>query len=315
MPNLYANFIGIDVSKNKLDVYFTKNKKSFCVSNDKQGIKSLLQNFTPSKDLLVLIDLTGGYEACAVDAFFKAGFNVHRAQGRKVKNFVRSYGQSAKTDKIDALMLTVYGAKMQETLRLHQPHDRILSQLVSRREDLKDMLLKEKNRKEHFNNKITKRSLDNTISYLQKEIKSIEQEINNLIDQNKELKDKAKVINSVKSVGDKTTMTLLAALPELGHANRRQIAALAGLAPYANDSGSSSKKRKTSVGRPVVKRMLFMCAIVAIVNDPHLKAFYEKLRSKGKMKMVAIVAVMRKLLIIINNACKHFYLQRTFTSA
>ena len=315
MPNLYANFIGIDVSKNKLDVYFTKNKKSFCVSNDKQGIKSLLQNFTPSQDLLVLIDLTGGYETCAVDAFFKAGFNVHRAQGRKVKNFVKSYGQSAKTDKIDALMLTVYGAKMQETLRLHQPHDHILSQLISRREDLKDMLLKEKNRKEHFNDKFTKRSLDNTIKYLQKELESIEQEINNLIDQNKELKDKAKVINSVKSVGDKTTMTLLAALPELGHANRRQIAALAGLAPYANDSGSSSKKRKTSVGRPVVKRMLFMCAIVAIVNDPHLKAFYEKLRLKGKMKMVAIVAVMRKLLIIINNACKAFYAQRTFTSA
>ena len=315
MPNLYADFIGIDVSKNKLDVYCTKSKKSFSVTNDKKGIKSLLQNFTASKDLLVLIDLTGGYESSAVDAFFKAGFNVHRAQGRKTKNFLRAYGQNAKTDKIDAKMLTVYGAKMQETLRLYQPYDHILSQLISRREDLKDMLQKEKNRKEHFNDKFTKRSLTNTINCLQKELETIEQEINNLIDQNKELKDKAQVIKSIKSVGDKTTMTLLAALPELGHANRRQIAALAGLAPYANDSGSLYGRRRTTAGRAVVKKMLFMCAMGAIRQDGYLKTFYQKLLSNGKQKMVAIVAVMRKLLIFINNACKTLYSKRSFTGA
>jgi transposase len=315
MPNLYADFIGIDVSKNKLDVYATKNKKYYSVSNDKKGINSLLKLFEPSPDLLVLIDLTGGYEAIATDAFFKAGFSVHKARGLNLKQFTRSFGQKAKTDKIDAKMLTVYGAKMQESLRLYQPDDNQLKELVSRRQDLKDMLQKEKNRMEHFQDKAAKRSLSSSISFLKKQIEDIELEIKERIDKDKELKEKAKVIDSVKSVGDNTTMILLAALPELGRANRREIAALAGVAPYANDSGALNKRRMTSSGRPLVKKTLFMCALVAIVNNAAMRTFYKKLVSNGKQKMVAIVAVMRKLIVIINNACKAFYLQRTFNGA
>jgi transposase len=110
-------------------------------------------------------------------------------------------------------------------------------------------------------------------------------------------------------------MTLLAVMPELGKANRREITALAGLAPYANDSGKTSKRRRTSAGQPLVKRMLFMCAMVAIRNNKALKTFYEKLTKNSKLKMVAIVAVMRKLLVIINNCCKQFYLDNTYTNA
>jgi len=313
MPNLYANFVGIDVSKDKLDVYEAKNKKYHTVSNDKKGIAQLLKLLSPQADLLVLVDLTGGYENNAANALHKKGFNVHKAQGRKIKQFMSSFGQKAKTDRIDAKMLTIYGAKMQETLRLYQPCDNQLKELISRREDLKDMLQKEKNRKERFCNKHAVSSLTSTIYFLQKKIEEIESEINEIINNDKELKEKAQAIKSVKSVGDKTAMTLLAVLPELGFANRREIAALAGLAPYANDSGKSSKKRKTSIGRPLVKRMLFMCAMVAIQKHSALKAFYDNLIQKAKMKMVAIVAVMRKLLVIINNACKAFYAQRTFT--
>ena len=315
MPNLYANFIGIDVSKNKLDIYDTKNEKFYSVSNDTKSINCLLKLFEPSADLLVLIDLTGGYENLVTDAFFKAGFNVHKAQGLNVKQFVRSFGQKAKTDKIDAKMLTIYGAKMQESLRLYQPNDNQLKELISRLEDLKDMLRREKNRKEHFQDKTIKHSLSSSINFLKKQIEEIEFEIKQRIDKNKELKDKAEAINSVKSIGDTTTMILLAALPELGRANRREIAALAGVAPYANDSGTLNKRRRTSVGRPFVKKTLFMCALVAIVYNRQLKDFYQKLVSNRKQKMVAIVAVMRKLLIIINNVCKDFYAQRTFTNA
>lgn len=315
MPNLYADFIGIDVSKHKLDVYFTKNKEFYSVSNDKKGIKSLLKAFKPNKNLLVLIDLTGGYESLVCNAFSEAGFNIHRARGLNVKQFARSFGQKAKTDKIDAKMLTIYGAKMQESLKLYQPCSNQLKELISRRQDLKDMLQKENNRKEHFQDKATKHSLSSSINFLKKQIEEIELEIKQRIDKDKELKEKAQAISSVKSVGDKTTMTLLAALPELGRANRREIAALAGLAPYANDSGTLYMRRRTSYGRPLVKKMLFMCALVAIVNNPDLKAFYERLISNGKQKMVAIVAVMRKLLIIINNVCKDFYLKTSFTSA
>ncbi|MDR1941166.1 MAG: IS110 family transposase [Endomicrobium sp.] len=311
---LYVNFIGIDVSKNNLDVYETRTKKSYRITNDAKGIKSLLKNFSPSKDLLVLIDLTGGYEAAIVNHFYKKGYNVHRAQGRKVRQFAASFGQKAKTDRIDAKMLTIYGEKMQETLRLYTvDSNEILKELISRREDLKSMLQKENNRKAHFADKIMQRSIKKTIAFLKEEIANVEEETKERIKNNPELKEKAKAISSVKSVGLKTTMSLLAALPELGKANRRQIAALAGVAPYANNSGTIHKNARTTAGRPIVKQMLFMCALGAVRNNCVLKAFYEKLCSKRKTKMVALVAVMRKLLIILNNRCKDFYLQRSFT--
>lgn len=313
MPNsIYSHFVGIDVSKSNLDVFVSMTNSFFSFPNDPSGFNLLLKSISPSNDTLVLVDLTGGYENLLVNYLFSNGFNVHRAQGRKVRLFISSYGQNAKSDKIDAKMLTIYGQKMQESLRLHQPSNNQLQELISRHQDIKDMLQKENNRKEHFNDKSAKRSIDYIIKALQKQLDSIEQEINKRINNSQELKQKAKAISSVKSVGQKTTMTLLAALPELGLINRRQIAALAGLAPFANDSGSCSKRRSTSHGRPLVKRSLFMCALVAIKHNLALKAFYQHLLNHGKVKMIAIVAVMRKLLIIINNRCKAFYAQRSF---
>ena len=204
---------------------------------------------------------------------------------------------------------------MQETLRLHKHQENKLQELISRREDIKDMLQKERCRKERFYDPAAKRSLTKIIDVLKEQLEAIEQEIKDRLAKDEELKEKAKVIQGVKAVGEKTTITLLAALPELGKANRRQIAALAGLAPYPNDSGQSSFRRRTTCGRPVVKRMLFMCALVAISKNKDLKDFYLKLTGNGKMKMVALVAVMRKLLIIINNRCKAFYAQRSFSFA
>ena len=309
---LYAHFIGVDVSKSKFDVFISNNNSFLSFSNDISGINSFLKSITPSADCLVLVDLTGGYDNLLVNKLISTGFNVHRAQGRKVRLFISSYGQNAKSDKIDAKMLAIYGQKMQDSLRLHQPSNNQLQELLSRRHHINDMLHKENNLKEHFHDNSAKRSIDSIIKFLQKQLLSIEHEIYQRINNDNELKDKAKVISSVKSVGKKTTITLLAALPELGLINRRQIAALAGLAPFANDSGSSYKRRTTSHGRPLVKRSLFMCALVAIRHNLALKAFYLHLLNRGKLKMIAIVAVMRKLLIFINNRCKAFYIQRAF---
>ena len=274
----------------------------------------MLKNFIVSADLLVLIDLTGGYEKLVVSAFYKAGFNICLAQGRKVRQFSAAFGQKAKTDVIDAKMLTIYGAKMQETLRLYKPSNEILKELISRRQELLDMLQKENNRKEHFTNKTIKRSLNSTADFLKKQIELIEKEIKEHIDKDKQLKAKSQIINSITSVGNKTTLILIASLPELGQANRRQIAALTGLAPFANDSGISNKRRTTRHGRRLVKRTLFMCALSAVKYHSTLKAFYEKLIANGKQKMLALVALMRKLLIIINNSCKSLYLQNSFTN-
>jgi len=309
---LYTEFVGIDVSKLKLDVFVTKSNEYFSVKNNKTGIKSLFKLIKPSARQLVLIDLTGGYESLAAKEFVVNGYNVHRAEGRKVKQFTKSFGQKAKNDKIDAKMLTIYGAKMQETLKLYQHTDNELQGLVSRREDIKEMLQQEKCRKEHFDG-FAKCSIIESIKSLQKQLQAVEQKIEELINKDEELNEKAKAIKSITSVGNITAMILLASMPEIGNANRRQIAALAGLAPYANDSGQSSFKRKTYGGRSLIKRMLFMCALGAIRRNEQLKAFYEKLISNGKVKMVAIVAVMRKLLIMINNSCKAYYAKRAST--
>jgi transposase len=310
---LYTEFVGIDVSKFKLDVFVKKSNEYFSVTNDKAGIKSLLKRIKPSASQLILIDLTGGYEALATKEFAVNGYNVHRAEGRKVKQFTKSFGQKAKNDKIDAKMLTIYGAKMQETLKLYEHTDNKLQELVSCREDIKEMLQQAKCRKEHFNDPVAKRAVNKLIKSLQEQLEVIEQEIKERINKDEELKEKASAIKNVNSVGDITTMALIAVMPEIGKANRRQIAALAGLAPFAKDSGQSSFKRKTYGGRPLVKRMLFMCALGAIRRNKELKAFYEKLISNGKVKMIAIVAVMRKLLIMINNSCKAFYAKRAST--
>jgi transposase len=253
MPKcVYSCFVGVDVSKSNLDLFVSKTNSSLSFLNHSSGINSLLKSISPTDDTLVLVDLTGGYDNLLVNTLYSKGFKVHRSQGRKVRLFISSYGQKAKSDKIDAKMIAIYGQKMQESLRLYKPNDTQLQELISRLQDIKNMLQKENNPKEHFFDKSAKQSIDSVIKVLQKQLDSIEQEINKRINNSQELKQKAKVISSVKSLGQKTTMTLLAALPELGFANRRQIAALAGLAPYANESGSCSKHPRTSLGRPIV---------------------------------------------------------------
>jgi transposase len=311
----YTNFVGIDVAKEKLDVYDTITKKHICVKNSLSGLKMLFKKFKPSKDLLVLIDLTGGYEILAADAFFAKGFNVHRAQGRKVKSFRLTIGQNAKTDKLDCEILTIYANKLQEILRLYEPANNNLKALVSRRKALKDMIKEERNRLEHGDGACIEKSICKHIKMLDNEKSIIEQEIEKEINKDEELKAKFKTIVSIKAVGEQTAATLIATMPELGKLNRREIAALAGVAPFANESGGSAKRRKTGIGRPLVKEMLFMCAMVAVNSREDMKVFYNKLVSNGKPRMVAMVAVMRKLLIIINYRCKMFYEQFTCSNA
>lgn len=310
MPKIYSQFVGIDVSKDKVDVYQTKNKKHSIFLNNETGIKEFLKEIKPESNTLVLIDLTGGYEKLFANALVSYGFDVHRAQGRRVKSFSKGIGQEAKTDKIDAQILTEYGRTAQAKLRLYKEETNYLKELNSRREDIVEMLNQEKIRKEHFSHKMSLKTFEENIANFEKQIDDLDKEIKNQINNDKELKEKAKVILSTKSIGHVTTGVLLANLSELGHANRREIAALVGVAPYANDSGKTLKKRKTGVGRSNVKRALYMCTMNAIQKNNEMKAFYDKLCAKGKLKMVAIVAVMRKLLIIVNNKCKEFYAKR-----
>ncbi len=305
--NNFKSFIGIDVSKAKLDIFFAKDKKHMEIENGKTAIKKLIESLEINNETLVIIDLTGGYEAIAVEAFFNASFPVHRAEGRRVKAFIRSFGQLAKTDKIDAQMLALYGEKMQENLGLYTPNqeeETKIKALVMRLADLKDTLQKEKNRYKAPNNKFVKKSISKHIKWLEKDLLLIEKEVDDEIENNQLLSAKRDVITSEKGVGNKTAAVLIALLPELGKVNRRQIAAIAGVAPYAKDSGTLSGHRFVKGGRKDIKKALFICTLVAIKHNKRLKAFYEKLIAKGKKKMVAITAVMRKLIVILNAKCK-----------
>lgn len=299
-------FIGIDVSKYKLDIFNSKTGEFVEIDNTKAAIRKYIRALELSEDLYIIIDLTGGYEALCVNEFYVKGYNIIRAEGRKVKAFARALGISAKTDKIDANILTQYGEKCFNTLRLYQPYNNQIKKLVMRLSDIKQLLQQEKNRlKAPDNMQIVTRSIKQLINIYEKEIAKLENEIEIIIENNEELRKKYKLLLEQKGIGKKVAYILLGLLPELGYLNRREIAALAGVAPFARDSGTINGYRRTGIGRVDVKKALFIAALVAIKYDEKMNLFYTNLTSRGKKKMVAVTATMRKIIITINAKIKY----------
>ena len=299
-------FIGIDVSKYKLDIYNSSTGEIRTIENSKSGIRKYLKTLEFSEETYIVIDLTGGYESLCVKMFYEKGFKVIRAEGRKVKNFSRAMGISAKTDRIDAKILSDYGEKCFEKLRLYTPYDSNIKKLVMRLSNLKDTVQKEKNRlKAPDNALIVSKSIKSTLKFYDKEITKLEKYIEEMIETNEALKRKYELLLSQKGVGKKVAFILLGLLPELGYLNRREVAALCGVAPFAKDSGTISGYRRTQSGRPEVKRALFLAALIAIQYDDKFKNIYASLLERAKPKMVAITAVMRKIIITLNAKIKN----------
>ena len=299
-------FIGIDVSKYKLDIFNSKTGEFVEIDNTKAAIRKYIRALEMSEDLYIIIDLTGGYEALCVNEFYVKGYNIIRAEGRKVKAFARALGISAKTDKIDAFILAQYGEKCFNTLRLYQPYNNQIKKLVMRLSDIKQLLQQEKNRlKAPDNMQIVTRSIKQLITIYEKEIAKLENEIEIIIENDEELRKKYKLLLEQKGIGKKVAYILLGLLPELGYLNRREIAALAGVAPFARDSGTINGYRRTGTGRVDVKKALFIAALVAIKYDEKMNLFYTNLTSRGKKKMVAVTATMRKIIITLNAKIKY----------
>lgn len=299
-------FIGIDVSKYKLDIFNSKTGEFIEIDNTKAAIRKYIRALELSEDLYIIIDLTGGYEALCVNEFYVKGYNIIRAEGRKVKAFARALGISAKTDKIDANILAQYGEKCFNTLRLYQPYNNQIKKLVMRLSDIKQLLQQEKNRlKAPDNMQIVTRSIKQLIKIYKKEIAKLENEIEIIIENDEELRKKYKLLLEQKGIGKKVAYILLGLLPELGYLNRREIAALAGVAPFARDSGTINGYRRTGTGRIDVKKALFIAALVAIKYDEKMNLFYTNLTSRGKKKMVAVTATMRKIIITLNAKIKY----------
>ncbi|WP_284450923.1 IS110 family RNA-guided transposase [Methylophaga thalassica] len=307
---VYTNFIGVDIGKFSfvVSVYGVKAIKEY--DNDAVGIKSFIKDYRPylSKGLCVL-ETTGGYEMRLVLSLCEAGYSVHRANARKVKHFIRSLGISAKTDKLDSKALALYGYERGARLDCFTPqssHALALYELVQRRQDLKRLLVAEKNRLKAPRADLVQASCQVMIETITHQIGLISEQINAFIEQDPALKAKKEILKSIPGIGEITANELLVLLPELGTLSRRQIASLAGVAPIANDSGAFKGYRATRYGRADIKPILFLSAMAARNSKSRLKTFYNRLIESGKKKMVALTALMRKIIVIANARLKEF---------
>lgn len=305
---LYNRFIGIDIGKYQFVVAIHGEKSTREYDNTREGVHQFLKDYkTKVSHTFVVLEATGGYERLLLLTLCQRGTAVHRANTRKVKNFIRSFGNPAKTDHLDAKALAFYGAERGSTLEIFKPvSDKALElfELTQRRKDLMQMLVAEKNRRQAPTLKHVKTSIDVMIRALTSEVSSIDERVSALISADEALSTRRQILQSIPGIGQVVASSLLALMPELGHMNRRQAASLAGLAPQANDSGKSKGYRRVAPGRNQMKPLLFMAAMAARRSNSRLKDFYEDLIARGKNKMVALVALMRKLIVIANARLK-----------
>lgn len=309
---LYNNYIGVDIGKAFFVVAVYGSKKTNEYTNTPAGIKAFINDFKNKlKTGLCILETTGGYEMRLLLTLCDAGFAAHRANTRKVKRFIQSYGNEAKTDKLDAKALSLYGYERAPRLELFAPQSSdafALFELVQRRNDLKQMCVAEKNRLSAPRADLIKSSCTAVIELLDKQLTMITDEINSRIESDPLLKAKKALLKTIPGIGDIVANELLVLLPELGTLTRRKIASLAGLAPKANDSGQFSGYRCISYGRQGIKPMLFLAAMAARNSNSSLKHFYNGLVASGKKKMVAITALMRKIIVIANAKIRDFNL-------
>lgn len=293
-------FVGIDVSKNSLDVAIQGDNNIYQFRNKASEIKLLIDQLKSVKPSLIVMEATGGYQTQAARMLYQAEFPVSVVNPARPKHFARSMGLLAKTDRIDAFMLAEFGQKVQPRESVMASEEEILlSSLVRRRKQLIQDRSAEKNRS-HIATPLMKSSIQKHINWLSDEILGLDSQIKSLVDANEEWQEKRKIIQSVPGVGAVTFITLLSELPELGKLNRKEIASLAGLAPFNHDSGSHSGKRFIKGGRQGVRNCLYMAVLSGIRFNPVIKEFYSRLVSKGKPAKVAMTACMRKLLVILN---------------
>jgi transposase len=294
--------VAIDVGKRQLEVALGSAGERFTEPNEPRALKRLTKRLLDSGCERVLIE-GGSYQNLLVAALRAAELPVVIINPRRVREFAKSIGQLAKTDRIDARMLALYGERVEPPLReLPDEQSQALRGLWVRREQLIEMLVMEQNRLEHAPQALHQ-SLRAHIDYLRKELKHSDDELD-LTVRNSPLWDKYEVLSSVPGVGPILSVALLADLPELGRLNRREIAALAGVAPFNRDSGSLHGARAIEGGRGRLRRVLYVATLAATRCNPVLKPFFQRLRAAGKPYKVALVATMRRLLLILNAMLK-----------
>lgn len=298
-------YMGIDVSKNTLEAHFLPHEKHMVFKNDTKGITQLIQKLKNFMSPLIVMEATGGYEKPLAYALFQANHSISIVNPRQIRDFAKALGKLAKTDDIDAKVIALYAQKIQPPAHIQYGQtQQEIAENNARRRQLIDMITMEKNRLSKSSLRL-KKSIENVIKVLEKELEAINDSQQQVIASHPEYADKQQILTSVKGISQISANALLADLPELGTVASKQIAALAGLAPYNRDSGTLRGKRTIWGGRASVRTALYMPTLVAIRHNPQIKQFYERLCQAGKQKKTALVACMHKLLIILNAMVKH----------
>lgn len=304
--------LGIDVAKHTVALYDSVCQQTRHIDNRPEALVEVLNAYRDYA--LAVCETTGGYERAVCEAACQVGLPIHRAHASRVKAFIASHGQQAKTDAIDAYWLAQYGQARGPRLLHWQPPDpctEALSDLTRHRQNLIDQRTRAKNQLKAPNNGTVARFLDEQVRFLNQQITALEIELQAHIEQHTNLQQRKQVLTSIQGLGPVTSLTLLALLPELGQLSAKQASSLSGLAPHANDSGQRRGYRRMNGGRKGLRSAMFLAALSAARYNPKLKPFYQRLVNRGKPKRVALAAVARKLVVIANAELKNHAAQLT----
>jgi transposase len=297
----YQHFAGLDVSKDTIDICLLPVNKQLTITNNRNGYKKLLDVLDDFPATLVVLESTGGYEHGAATTLTENGVDVAMINPKKIFHFAKAIGVHAKTDRQDAMIIARFAqmATPAPNIEMRESQGELRG-LGKRREQLKKMLTAEKNRKRKETTLPAKKSIQNVIDVLEKELESIDDQLDKKVIENNTLQQKKELMITMNGVGEKTANTLIAMLPELGKTDRRHIAALVGVAPYNRDSGRKIGKRSIMGGRHSVRSNLYMATLAAIRYNDTVKTIYNSMLDRGKKKKVALVACMRHMLIWLN---------------
>lgn len=305
-PNEHPfNWIGIDVSKDTLEVYDLSAETYRSHSNDAEGIEALAQQLLNRPHPAIVCEATGGYEATMALKLHQLGLRVSIVNPRPVRDLARALSKLAKTDPIDAYVIAKYGEVTEPASTVFASEvESELKQWVSRRQQLVEILSAEKNRRTLLVNGPARDEVSEHIDWLNEKIKQLDEKIEKLSDSTPEWKERKAILRSPKGIGALISASFLVLLPELGQLNRRQITSLVGLAPFNRDSGRFRGQRHIWGGRGAVRSLLYMATLSALKCNPPIRAFYQQLLERGKVKKVAIIACMRKFIICLNAMVK-----------
>jgi len=299
-------WVGIDVSKSRLDVAFRPTDTPLQVPNTTAGIAQLLTHLQAIEPTLVVLEATGGLQIPVTAALAQAGIPVAVVNPRQVRDFARATGQLAKTDRLDAGVLAHFGEAIRPEVRpLPEVQLQELGELLGRRQQVVEMLVMEKNRLLTLRSKPTQQDVRAHIDWLEKRLDNLEQQLKEQVRNSPVWREQEQLLRSCPGVGSILSLALLTQLPQLGQLSGKQIAALVGVAPLACESGKWQGKRHIWGGRGDLRRVLYMAALAAIRYNGVIKEFYQRLVARGKVKKVALVACMRKLLTILNAMVKN----------